>query len=884
MLEGYEKKRNFEKTQEPGPSAGPEGTGSLRFVVQMHNARRLHYDLRLECEGVLKSWAVPKGPSLNPKDKHLAVMTEDHPLTYQHFEGQIPKGEYGGGEMIVWDEGTYEPDDDGILLFLDRDEAQKNIREGIAKGKLSLTFRGHKMKGSWALVKMKTKGNDWLILKHKDGKESETDDLTKLDRSVLSDRTVEDIRDGKAGKGRYDHIREFKGAVAGPLPTATTPMLTKEVEKPFSKPDWSFELKLDGIRVLAFRDQNRVRLVSRTGHDITQKFPGLVEELRSLPANSFVLDGEIVLFDEAGKPTFQGLMKRFQLQSAIDIKHWDAQGTVDFIVFDLPYLDGADLRKCAYSDRREALETFAPATRTIRVLDSFPETGELLYEHATKLGLEGIIGKKNSSTYQSGTKSGDWVKIKGYHSEEFIVGGYTPGLGARSNTFGALLVGRYEGSEFVYCGNVGGGFSDDQLVAYRKMLDESKIKETPFNGPVEAKGKPVWIQPKLWAEVKFMTWTEEKRLRFPVFVRFRPDLEAPITQSKEEEEHEDSVLDQLANTKDDLTVKVEGYDIKLSSLNKVLWPATEDTAAVTKRDLIMYYVKVAGPMLQHLKDRPVSIVRYPEGLGGESFFQKHLDKGAPAYVEKVLIWSNHNERARDWLLVNNLPTLVWMGQMSSLEIHPWYSRTSQEPDGHELGINFSETDETLDESTLNFPDFMVCDLDPYIRSGKEAAGAEPELNRPAWLRVIEVAKTLRDLLTALGLRSYVKISGKTGLHVYVPLRRVYDYHEVRLMCETIGRHVMAQMPEDVTMEWKVAKRPAKVFFDHNQNVRGKTLSACYSPRAAPGATVCLPIKWEELESTYPDQFNIFTVPDRLAAVGDVWAQIDSDRQELPLGK
>lgn len=909
MLKKYHEKRDFEKTAEPSGVGDVEGVGPLRFCIQKHAARRLHYDLRLELDGVLLSWAVPKGPSYNPADKHLAVHVEDHPFDYRNFEGQIPKGEYGGGEVIVWDEGYYSPDDKGVLSFDDREEASKRMREEMKKGKLSITFRGKKLNGSWTLVKT-SKDDDWLLIKHRDGTERDDFDVLTLDRSVKTGRTVEDVREGKTGK--IVAVESVEGAVKRKMPLVKSPMAAEETKKAFSKPGWAFELKMDGIRLIAHCDHRQVQIFSRNGNDVTAKFPSLVEQLSQLPEQSFILDGEVVCFDEDGKPSFQCLLQRFRLQGAAEIAASERTHPVEYCVFDLLYLDGYDLRNVKLSDRRSLLDQMAPRTPIVRVLDSFPEDGELLYEHATAIGFEGVIGKKLDSKYREGQRSSEWLKIKQYHSEEFWVVGWTPGQGGRASKFGALILAEREGDKFTYVGNVGGGFTDDMLASVKEMLEALPTANKPFEQKIENESKAKWVEPKLLAEVRFMTRTKEGNLRFPIFLRIRPEwdlansaeastVEADMPETKkvkkppkvrsESSEGQpkaapklaasdlDDVLRQLDNTRDEFVIEVQGEKVKVSSPDKILWPAAGDYASVKKRDLLKYFVRVGKYMIPHLKDRPLSIVRFPSGIEGERFFQKHQDKGVPEFVEKVPIYSSHNDRSTEYMLCNNLPSLLWLAQMATLEIHPWYSRVNPGPDT-KFPTDFSSGEEALDASVLNYPDFMVIDLDPNIRTGNEKEGDDPEPNRPAWDMTVEAALVLKEVMDGIGLQGFLKTSGKTGLHVYVPIKRVYDFQTVRLLCETIGRHMLELAPKIITMEWKVAKRPEKIFFDHNQNVRGKTLVGLYSPRPIPGAPVSFPITWKELTSIYPSDFRIDNVPDILADRGDLWEDIFEHRQTI----
>jgi bifunctional non-homologous end joining protein LigD len=889
MLEEYAKKRNFGKTPEPTDDPFVDRSGPLRFVVQKHDATRLHYDFRLELDGTLKSWAVPKGVSLNPADKRLAVHVEDHPISYGRFEGAIPKGEYGAGEVIVWDEGVYFPEE-GNVSFDDREGAEKRLLKEYKEGKMKIVLRGQKLKGSWALVRSSRNPKEWLLIKHRDAFATE-DDVLLQDRSVVSGRTIEDIRNGVQGQdvatwtreGEFSaaltDMAELKGAKEAPIPKTFAPMMASEVEKPFSNPNFSFELKLDGVRLIVIRSKQGVKLLSRNLNDVTSRFPKFVEEIKSIPAEEFILDGEIVHFDENGKPSFQGLMERFALTNEHDQKAWDARLRLDFVVFDLVYLNGWDLKGVAYEKRRELLEQLNPTTDMIRILDAYPEVGDVLFEQAQALGLEGVIGKKLTSVYRPGDRSKDWLKVKGYHTEDFYVCGYLEGSGARSTTFGSLIIGQIEDGKMVFCGAVGTGFNDQQLDEICAMLQPIITKKAPFEKLPQIPGKKTWVEPIYVVEVKFMTRTREKNVRFPVFVRMRPDLSipenSPFTEPMTEPAGDtESILEALQETKKELEVNVDGIPVRFTSLDRALWPATDNHPAVTKRDLATYYAKVADFMLPHLRDRPLSFVRFPDGIGGESFFQKHWDKGRPDFVETVKIWSEHNTESLDWILCNNKPSLLWLTQMSSLEIHSWYSRCSTEKSAATQSLDFHTSKETLENSILQYPDFMVFDLDPVQKDSKG------KFNKELFARTSNVALGLKEILDSLGLKGYLKTSGKSGLHIYIPLKRIYDYDEVRAMAETFGRHVMQMKPEDVTMEWQVKKRPDKIFFDHNQNVRGKTLISIYSTRPAPGATVSFPIKWEDLPDVDPRDFTIFNVPDILEKQGDIWSDILKHKQVL----
>ncbi len=903
MLTEYARKRRLEKTSEP-PARKRRAKGPLHFVVHKHAASRLHYDLRLEVNGVLKSWAVPKGPSLDPNEKHLAMMVEDHPIDYGGFEGVIPEGEYGGGEVIVWDRGRYAPEEDGHRTF-ERSEGEERMRRGLSEGKLSFVLDGEKLKGSWTLVKSRRGEKDWLLIKHRD--DTPVRDVLKENRSVVSGMTVEDLKaDGKpAAKGRGAQStspKDLPNARKAAFPRTLAPMLATLAKAPFSHPDWVFEPKLDGLRAIAFVQDGKARLVSRGGREVARVYPSLAEELTEQPGQ-MVIDGEVVAPDDEGRPSFQRLQQRMNLQGEADIRRADVQVPVLYYVFDLLYVDGYDLRAVPFEERRSLLERTLVPSQRVRLIDQFEEDGEAAYEAAVEHGLEGVMAKRRDSAYRSGERSHLWLKVKATLSDEFIVGGYSRGMGARSDTFGALILGQYdEHGKLRYAGHVGTGFDDRTLKELRKRLDGLGTERSPFGGDVSGRAEATWVKPELVAEVKFAQRTSDGRLRVPVFLRLRGDKspkeverveavpppaggkrssndDAQAAETPGRKEDVDATLEQLSTAKDKLTLRVEGHRISLSNLDKALWPARGRQRALTKLDLLVYLTKVSPWLLPHLKDRPLTLKRFPGGIDGESFFQKHWVGTLPAFVERVVLFSE-TEGDQEYLLCNNLPTLLWLGQIADIELHTWYSHIDPKPDGRHLTTEFSGSLENIQRSALNYPDYIVFDLDPYLYSGEEKEGAEPELNRAAFVKTREVAHWLREALGSLSLSVFVKTSGRTGLHVYVPILRHSDYETVRAAAGTVGRFLMREHPQDITMEWSVRKRKGKVFFDHNQNSRGKTLASAYSPRPSPEASVSMPLTWEELDKVYPTDFTILNVPDRLAKTGDPWKEILEAKQDL----
>ena len=895
-LDGYRKKRDFGVTPEPAPSRPGPAYGALRFVVQKHAASRLHYDVRLEIDGVLKSWPVPKGPSLDPSEKRMAVMVEDHPLDYANFEGVIPRGEYGAGQMIVWDSGVYSPDEGGKLSWHDRDEANRRMRADLDKGKLSFTFRGRKLKGSWTLVKTSGGPSEWLLIKHRDGHASVELELLEMDRSVLSGLSIADLKSGRLPDPSRGAITpESLRDVGRPaeFPALVEPMMAQVGDGPFSHREWLFEPKLDGFRALAHVRHGKLTLRSRTGLDMTEKLPEVVAELAAQPVDEMVVDGELVVLDEEGMPSFE------MLQQSMDLPRGGRAGRAAvpmYYPFDIVHLGGRDLSLLPLIERKGLLERAVVPGDVVRLMEYVELDGEGFYKGTLRMGLEGMVAKRIRSVYEAGTRSRSWLKIKRTQSEEFVVGGYMEGAGARSGTFGSLVLGRYEENRLTYSGRVGTGFDEKTLGDLRRLLDGLEAAEPPFTVPVDGAIGVTWTRPVLVVEVSFTQWTQEGRLRSPVFLRLRPDREpgsvtvraaevvSPPTAAEEPRDSAeldvDDVLSQLAEKRADMIAEVGGSRISLTNLDKVFWPAQDGSPVVTKRDMVRYYARMASVIVPHLRDRPLTLTRYPDGILGQSFYQKHLAHELPDFVETLRVFSSTNEGDVEYIMVNNAQTLVWLAQLADLEMHPWLSRTTRDSDAAHLSADFSGSEEALRGSVLNHPDFIVFDLDPYIYSGAEKVGDEPELNRRAFAKTCEVARALKEVLDELSLSSFVKTSGKTGLHIYVPVLRQYDFGVARKTCELIGRFLLRGRPHEVTMDWAVEKRTGKVFIDHNQNVRGKNMASIYSLRPAVGAPVSTPIGWEELGSVYPTELNIETTPERVAAMGDLWADIYQSKHDL----
>jgi bifunctional non-homologous end joining protein LigD len=631
-----------------------------------------------------------------------------------------------------------------------------------------------------------------------------------------------------------------------------------------------WEPKLDGYRALAFIDGDGVKLRSRNDLELGGDFPRVVAELGEQDVSGMVLDGEIVAFDASGKPSFGAMQNRDR----------SAERAV-FYCFDLLYFAGADLRKAIYADRRRYLSQCLLPSPLVQLVHA-EEDGLALHKAAMASGFEGVIGKRKSSTYEAGKRSKAWLKVKAIDSADFVVGGYTTGKGSRA-PLGALLLGHWQGRKLRFASHVGSGFDDKTLARTKKLLEPLRRKTSPFTDDPELNAPTTWVEPKLVAEVKFQGWTDDHHLRAPVFLRLRDDVDVrDVKRVVRAESKGNELLEQLNNVKTAFPLAVGKEQVKLTHLDRVYWPADPalKQPALTKRDLLRYFAQVAPFILPHLADRPLTMIRMPDGIGGQRFFQKHWTQERPAFVETITVFSGSKEERHDYILCNNLPTLLWLAQSGTLEFHVWHSRAKPGSDARSKSTDYASSEAAMDASVLNCPDYVVFDIDPYIYSGKEAAGDEPELNTVAFEKGKEVAFWLRELLREMKLDAIVKTSGKTGLHVFVPIKRSIDFDAARAVSELVGRHLVRQHPKDVTVEWSVPKRTGKIFMDYNMNVRGKTLNVAYSPRGAPGAPVSMPLSWEELAGAHPLDFRITNAAERLAKTGDRWRDALTRKQGL----
>ncbi|SFH23708.1 DNA ligase D [Pedobacter insulae] len=881
-LQKYNQKRDFSKTSEPKAGRSKD-KGKLLFVIQKHDATRLHYDFRLEMDGVLKSWAVPKGPALDPKTKRLAMMVEDHPFDYRNFEGLIPKGEYGGGTVIVWDQGWYET----IEPIKGKKAQEKYLLAELKKGSVKMKLHGEKLKGEFALVRTNGMGeNSWLLIKHDDEFASKKD-VTKLDKSIISGKTIEvmektsekiwqnnheekvkaklpDVKksssknipagteDPEVSKDslKLDSAKLLKSAPKLTIPKGIKPMLATLVDAPFDDPDWQYEVKWDGYRALAFVNKGKVNLLSRNNKSFNDQFYPIYDILSKWKLNA-VIDGEILVLNAKGIANFGAL------------QNWrsEADGELIFYAFDILWCEGKDLTGLTLVERQAILNEVMPTDDDrVRISNVFDASGIDFFSAAERMGLEGIMAKRKSSTYVINNRSKEWLKIKVSKRQEVIIAGFTRNADT-SKLFSSLILAVWEDKTLTYVGKVGTGFSDaDQ----RKMMKEFEpyiTEKSPFTVVPDVNklsrfqhkqlnAKATWMKPELVCEVSFTELTDEGIFRHPSFKGMRADKRAKdvvrekaadvdeVIEEVEAKSHHDSAIrppknatpKTLLNPKDETQIrKVNGKELKFTHLSKYYWP--EDK--VTKRDMFNYYYQVADYMLPYLKDRPQSLNRFPGGIHGKGFYQKDVKGKAPEWA-KTFPYSTGDGEDKEYLVGDDLATLLWMASLGCIEINPWFSRIKS-PDN---------------------PDYCVIDLDP---------------DKHHFDKVIEAANVVKEVLDSIEVPCFPKTSGSTGIHIYIPLGAKYDYDQSQLFAQIIVGIVNKQIPKFTSLERMIAARKGKMYLDFLQNRPGATIAGPYSLRPKPGATVSMPIEWAEMKPGLKMRdFTIFNAIDRLKEKGDIF--------------
>lgn len=802
QLNEYNQKRNFDITLEPEGKTENSDV-ELGFVVQHHMARRDHYDLRLEWNGVLLSWAVPKGPSYDTRDKRLAVQVEDHPLEYRNFEGTIPKGEYGGGVVMLWDEGYWEP--------------YGNVEEGLSEGMLKFILKGRRLKGKWALVKLKAEAGDtkdnWLFLKEKDEHVKTTDWISEFITSIRTGRTMAEIEVGQGEKIKRN-----------PFSMADV-QLAKLVKTVPDGEDWLYELKYDGYRIVAYVEGNSVRLITRNNNDYTKRFYDIAVSLIDwAKGRAFVLDGEIAVTDKSGKTDFHALQNYLKNPK---------NKNLTYIVFDLLALDGVDLREQTLIHRKEMLENLMKdAPKNLYYSRYVRGFGKESFTAACESSMEGIIGKKADSIY-SGTRSDDWIKIKCDKRQEFVIGGYS--LSDKKTTgVSSLLLGVYEGDELVYAGRAGTGISDNDMKMLENKFESIKKMEPPFKLVPKPRSneKITWLEPKLVAEIKFAEWTNDNLLRQASFKGLRGDKNSNDIK-REAHEDEDTVEKSiLVNSKD---LIIEG--VKITNPDKIIFNDPE----ITKEDVIRYYSKVSERMLPYVRHRILSIVRCPKGVSQACFYKKHPGPGSKGIVTIPIHRSS--KETEDYFYIENISGLISEAQMGTLEFHTWGS--------------------CVDE--LEKPDVMVFDLDPD--EGMDLS------------RVRQGAEDVKAILDELALNSYLKTSGGKGYHVVVPLKPFVTWDKFHDFAKQVAEVMEHKWPDRYTSNVRKSKRTNKIFIDWIRNARGATSIAPYSLRARKGARVSMPISWDELYTVDPDGINMEDALLRITK-NDPWKDFFQNNQML----
>jgi bifunctional non-homologous end joining protein LigD len=873
-LKTYKSKRKLQQT--PEPAGGRSNDRLHRFVVQKHEASRLHYDFRLEMDDVLKSWAVPKGPSMNPSIKRLAMEVEDHPYDYRSFEGVIPKGNYGAGTVMVWDEGTYEI---AKGSYPNKKAADKELLRQWRSGKIHVSLNGEKLKGEFALVKAAWRGEkSWLLMKLKDNHIT-TDDILLNDRSATTGRTLDEITGGEQKRRRANVpkkkiervIKRQKGSAApgkdkapepvraagkilrsirkSKFPNALKPMLATLVDKPVSQEGWLYEIKWDGYRAMAFMNNGEVQLRSRNEKSFDDKFYPVHVALTKWKINAIV-DGEVVVLNEKGVSDFGAL------------QNWrsEADGDLYYFVFDILWLNGKDLRNIPLAERKEVLKSLLPQSDVIRLSDAFEVAGADFFAAAKRMGLEGVIAKKSDSIYEDGLRTNHWLKIKANKRQEVVIGGYTHNKDS-VKVFSALLVGVYENGKLVYTGKIGTGFSDLKQRELVKLFAPYITEKPPFAGtpdynkpsrfnPRPAKATVTWLKPKLVCEVSFTEMTADGIMRHPSFEGMRIDKDAsdvnadhPADTKVIEREESHSIVvpavkrerATLLNPKDETQVRAIGdFEIKFNNLSKVYWPDSN----ITKRDMLNYYYQVAPFLLPYLKDRPQSLNRFPNGITGKSFYQKDITGKIPGWVETHPYRSSDEpEVEKNYLVPKSEADILLMAGMGCIEMNPW-SSTILRPD---------------------HPDWCIIDLDP---------------DKQSFDKVVQAALITKQVLDEVGVTCFCKTSGSTGLHIYIPLGARYTYEQSKEFARAIVTKVNKETSKFTSIRRAVADREGKMYLDFLQNRPQATLAAAYSVRPKPKAPVSMPLHWDEVKKGLKiTDFTIKNAMARIRETGDLFSGV-----------
>ena len=927
QLAEYRRKRDFRRTREPSGerAASPTRPGRLRFVIQKHAASHLHFDLRLELDGVMKSWAVPKGPSMDPSVKRLAMQVEDHPIDYNTFEGTIPRGEYGGGTVMLWDRGTYSAD-----AATSPDDEENVIRDGLRRGDLKITFHGERLHGSFALVRMKFARNgsssakpQWLLIKHRDEFATSEDVVAQNMTSVDTGRTMEEIAEGKTRVWRSNRVPKKEK----PSHTRKAPKRSAEGKRSAADPEsggsgrsaaalalepmyasigseipgdgWTFEPKYDGIRVLAYATSDDVRLITRNAKDKAKQFPEIVSALRNLASQtrrSLVLDGEIVALIDGQPARFQELQSRMHVKESHVIERHSSSAPAALVLFDI-LMDGEKiLLNEPWSVRRSHLvKRVANRVNTqLRLTDSSEGEGRKMLEEARRQGWEGIIAKRVDSRYEPGNRSRNWLKLKIEFRQEFVVGGYTEPRNSREH-LGAILLGYFDKDRLIYVGHTGGGFTRQGLVEMYRKIQPLERKTSPFVETPRTNEKAHWVEPKIVVEVKFSEWTADRRLRQPIFLgvrddkdarevgveptsvqrnpggtssisrrertsavaargrgksKGRPGKRAPTTRRRasggaKAATGAGSIIEQLNDIQkrggEGSLDFGAGQKLKVSNLDKVFFPGD----GYTKGDVMRFYARIANFILPTMKDRPLVLKRFPNGIDGESFYQQKASETTPPDVRVETIEAEGGEK-QPRIIGGDLLTLLYTIQLGAISVDPWHSRVQ----------------------SLEYADYTIIDLDPGPRAN--------------FSLVIQIARWAKEVIDGFGLNAAIKTSGSTGLHIYLPLPPRTPNEAATLVAQMIATRVAEKHPKEATIERFVkARGAATVYVDYLQNIQGKTVAGPYCVRAKAGATVSTPLKWSELrDGLDPRDFNLGNAAGRFEKLGDIWNEAMKKKNSL----
>ncbi len=806
-LTRYRRKRRAGATPEPFGRGGPESDASTTpaFVVQQHQARALHFDLRLEMGGVLKSWAVPKGPSADPQEKRFARLVEDHPLDYADFEGRIPEGNYGAGWVIVWDRGTYRPLSD--------------MARGFAEGKLLFELNGGKLRGRWTLVRMKT-AEDWLLIKEQDGAAQEPGNEFAND-SVLSGLTLEELpRREQIAKRFASRVARLKGSRRLDEDFNARPMLATAGEA-FDRAGWVFELKYDGYRLRAARDGDEVELRSRNDQLLNAAFPDIVRAVASLPYPQLVLDGELVVNDAGGRPSFGLLQQRAGLSGAHEVARAARHLPATVYAFDLLAVAGHDLRALPLTRRKALLKELLPSAGSLRYSEHVAREGRAVFESARQLGLEGMVAKRADAPYRAG-RSSDWIKVRARRTDDFVIVGWSPARG-NPNDLGALALGEYRNGRLTYVGKVGSG-----LKATERRELQQQLAELPSAPPLTDAADVRWVGPRLVCEVAFREYTTQGHLRQPVFERRRTDKAPDACVGRFDDPHP-------------VTAAPVARDVTVTNPDKVFFPEL----GLRKRDLVDYYERISPWMLPYLENRPLVLTRFPDGIHGKQFYQRDAPDFVPDWIERQVLWSEGAEREVSYFVANDAASLRYLANLGTIPIHAWHSRTTD----------------------LEHPDWCVLDLDP-----KDAP----------FQAVVEVARAVRKLCAEIDLPAFPKTSGASGLHVLIPLGGQLTHDQSKTLAELLATLIVAREPELATVNRSVRRRDGRVYVDYLQNGHGKLLVAPFSVRAEPAASVSMPLGWHEVNRGLSNtRFTIVNAVARMKRLGaDPLREVLSLRPDL----